>query len=249
MADALQSAYADAPFVRLTGATLPEIKHVAHTNFCDIGWKVDEQGSRAVLVAVLDNLVKGAAGLGGAEPEHHARHRRAHGPAVMARAMRIVLKLGGELLERPEDVARVAKAIATSVARRAALVVVHGGGKEIDAALAVGGHPEAAGGRPARHRRGDARRGRVGAGGGDQYAAGRRGPARGREAGGADRRGRDGGDRQTGRAGQDGRGRRRRSRPGRRAGRRTAGRSCCRICCRADTCRSSPASARRAMAG
>ena len=62
VAGALQAAYADAPFVRLTGATLPEIKHVAHTNFCDIGWKVDEQGSRAVLVAVLDNLVKGAAG-------------------------------------------------------------------------------------------------------------------------------------------------------------------------------------------
>jgi N-acetyl-gamma-glutamyl-phosphate reductase len=60
--EALTSAYADAPFVRLTGSTLPEIKHVAHTNFCDIGWKVDEAGSRAVLVAVLDNLVKGAAG-------------------------------------------------------------------------------------------------------------------------------------------------------------------------------------------
>ena len=62
ISSALQSAYADAPFVRLTGTTLPEIKHVAHTNFCDIGWKVDEQGARAVLVAVLDNLVKGAAG-------------------------------------------------------------------------------------------------------------------------------------------------------------------------------------------
>jgi len=58
----LQQAYADAPFVRLTGSTLPEIKHVAHTNFCDIGWKVDQEGARIVLVAVLDNLVKGAAG-------------------------------------------------------------------------------------------------------------------------------------------------------------------------------------------
>ena len=62
VAEALQRAHADAPFVRLTGAELPEIKHVAHTNFCDIGWKVDEVGARAVLVAVLDNLVKGAAG-------------------------------------------------------------------------------------------------------------------------------------------------------------------------------------------
>jgi N-acetyl-gamma-glutamyl-phosphate reductase len=58
----LTSAYATAPFVRLTGDALPEIRHVAHTNFCDIGWKVDEAGDRLVLVAVLDNLVKGAAG-------------------------------------------------------------------------------------------------------------------------------------------------------------------------------------------
>jgi N-acetyl-gamma-glutamyl-phosphate reductase len=60
----MQRAYAHAPFVRLTGGTLPEIKHVAHTNFCDIGWKVDEASGRAVFVSVIDNLVKGAAGQG-----------------------------------------------------------------------------------------------------------------------------------------------------------------------------------------
>jgi N-acetyl-gamma-glutamyl-phosphate reductase len=60
--DVLTAAYAEAPFVRLTGKQLPEIKHVAHTNFCDIGWAVDHQGARLVLVAVIDNLVKGAAG-------------------------------------------------------------------------------------------------------------------------------------------------------------------------------------------
>jgi N-acetyl-gamma-glutamyl-phosphate reductase len=62
VAEVLGRAYADAPFVRLTAGTLPEIKHVAHTNFCDIGWKVDEPTSRLVMVACLDNLVKGAAG-------------------------------------------------------------------------------------------------------------------------------------------------------------------------------------------
>jgi N-acetyl-gamma-glutamyl-phosphate reductase len=62
VAGALTDAYRDAPFVRLTGSALPEIKHVAHTNFCDIGWKVDEPSGRLVLIAVLDNLVKGAAG-------------------------------------------------------------------------------------------------------------------------------------------------------------------------------------------
>jgi N-acetyl-gamma-glutamyl-phosphate reductase len=60
--EALTTAYADAPFVRLTGSALPEIKHVAHTNFCDIGWKVDADRGRLVLVSVIDNLIKGAAG-------------------------------------------------------------------------------------------------------------------------------------------------------------------------------------------
>ena len=60
--EALQRAYASAPFVRLTGSELPEIKHVAYSNFCDIGWRVDEAGGRLVIVSVIDNLIKGAAG-------------------------------------------------------------------------------------------------------------------------------------------------------------------------------------------
>jgi N-acetyl-gamma-glutamyl-phosphate reductase len=59
---ALTSAYRESPFVRLTGSDLPEIKHVAHTNFCDIGWRVDRPGGQLVMVSCLDNLVKGAAG-------------------------------------------------------------------------------------------------------------------------------------------------------------------------------------------
>jgi N-acetyl-gamma-glutamyl-phosphate reductase len=61
---ALESAYANAPFVRLRGDALPEIKHVAYTNFCDIGWRVDEATGRIVLVSCLDNLLKGAASQG-----------------------------------------------------------------------------------------------------------------------------------------------------------------------------------------
>jgi N-acetyl-gamma-glutamyl-phosphate reductase len=56
-----ERAYGGATFVRLVGPMLPEIKHVAHTNFCDIGWRVDASG-RAVLVSVIDNLLKGASG-------------------------------------------------------------------------------------------------------------------------------------------------------------------------------------------
>ncbi len=62
VADALTAAYASEPFVRLTGDALPEIKHVAWTNFCDIGWRLDPASRRLVIVACLDNLVKGAAG-------------------------------------------------------------------------------------------------------------------------------------------------------------------------------------------
>ena len=62
VADALESAYGHEPFVRLTGDALPEIKHVTHTNFCDIGWRLDPVSRRLVIVSCLDNLVKGAAG-------------------------------------------------------------------------------------------------------------------------------------------------------------------------------------------
>ena len=58
----LHAAYATAPFVRLRGDMLPEIKHVAYTNFCDIGWRVDEPSGRLLIVSCLDNLTKGAAG-------------------------------------------------------------------------------------------------------------------------------------------------------------------------------------------
>jgi acetylglutamate kinase len=56
----------------------------------------------------------------------------------VTRRVRLVLKLGGELLERPQDVVRMARAIAR-LSTRASLVVVHGGGREIDAALGAAG--------------------------------------------------------------------------------------------------------------
>jgi N-acetyl-gamma-glutamyl-phosphate reductase len=58
----LDAAYSGSPFVRLTGSDLPEIKHVVHTNFCDIGWRISPDGRQLVMVACIDNLVKGAAG-------------------------------------------------------------------------------------------------------------------------------------------------------------------------------------------
>jgi len=42
--------------------SLPELQHVAHTNFCDIGFALDASGRRLIVVSCLDNLGKGAAG-------------------------------------------------------------------------------------------------------------------------------------------------------------------------------------------
>ena len=55
--------YAGRPMVRIWPAgTLPELQHVAHSNFCDIGFALDRSGQRLILVSCLDNLGKGAAG-------------------------------------------------------------------------------------------------------------------------------------------------------------------------------------------
>ncbi|HET7617881.1 MAG TPA: N-acetyl-gamma-glutamyl-phosphate reductase [Vicinamibacterales bacterium] len=62
IARTLSAAYDAAPFVRLGGDTLPEIRDVAHTNFCDIGWRFDPPSRRVVIISCLDNLLKGAAG-------------------------------------------------------------------------------------------------------------------------------------------------------------------------------------------
>lgn len=55
--------YKDEYFVRVKDAgKLPETKHVAGSNFVDIGVVVDERLNRAVIVSAIDNIFKGAAG-------------------------------------------------------------------------------------------------------------------------------------------------------------------------------------------
>jgi acetylglutamate kinase len=53
----------------------------------------------------------------------------------------VILKLGGELLEDPARLKAISKVIKRAAARRP-LIVVHGGGREIDAALAQVGIPK-----------------------------------------------------------------------------------------------------------
>ncbi len=62
-----RSAYRAEPFVRLvkerTGVfRYPEPKLLAGSNFCDVGFEVEPHSRRVVVMAALDNLMKGAAG-------------------------------------------------------------------------------------------------------------------------------------------------------------------------------------------
>jgi N-acetyl-gamma-glutamyl-phosphate reductase len=57
------SFYSDCPFIRIChGNGLPNVLHVRGTNYCDMGFKLDERNNRLILVSAIDNLVKGAAG-------------------------------------------------------------------------------------------------------------------------------------------------------------------------------------------
>ncbi len=54
--------YAGRPMVRVFPTPeLPQIQYVERTNFCDVGFSLAEDGKRAIVVACLDNLLKGAA--------------------------------------------------------------------------------------------------------------------------------------------------------------------------------------------
>lgn len=55
--------YQEAPFVRIfTPPTLPELRFVQFTNYCDIGLVIDERVGRIKIISAIDNLTKGASG-------------------------------------------------------------------------------------------------------------------------------------------------------------------------------------------
>ncbi len=64
---AFRETYRDEPFIRIVKDAkgihrLPQPKHLAGTNFCDVGFEVDPSGECVVTVSAMDNLMKGAAG-------------------------------------------------------------------------------------------------------------------------------------------------------------------------------------------
>jgi len=63
-----RSFYRDEPFIRLVKdrkgvCKLPDPKAVVGSNFCDVGFELDEHAGRLVALSAIDNLMKGAAGI------------------------------------------------------------------------------------------------------------------------------------------------------------------------------------------
>jgi N-acetyl-gamma-glutamyl-phosphate reductase len=59
----LRNFYSGKHWVRIFAAPkLPQLQFSLHTNYCDLGFCLAEDGRRLVLVSCLDNLMKGAAG-------------------------------------------------------------------------------------------------------------------------------------------------------------------------------------------
>lgn len=60
---AFESCYGEEPFTRFRGeGVFPSLRDVQHTNFCDIGVKIDPRTGRVIVISVIDNLIKGASG-------------------------------------------------------------------------------------------------------------------------------------------------------------------------------------------
>ena len=104
---------------------------------------------RAVVVSAIDNLVKGAAG------QAIQNMNLAFGLARDGRtAVKLVIKLGGTLLDSAESRSRIARELAAVHASHT-LVVVHGGGKQMTRYLEERGIQERVRERPARHHGGN----------------------------------------------------------------------------------------------
>jgi len=65
---AYRTAYGDEPFIRIrarkTGGpgSLPDVKYVRGSNFCDVGFFLDEARGTIGVLSALDNLIKGDVG-------------------------------------------------------------------------------------------------------------------------------------------------------------------------------------------
>jgi N-acetyl-gamma-glutamyl-phosphate reductase len=58
-----RASYSQRPFIRVRPEKkTPDTLHVRGTNYCDIGFALDDHNNRLILMSAIDNLVKGASG-------------------------------------------------------------------------------------------------------------------------------------------------------------------------------------------
>lgn len=58
-----QDFYCGQPFIRLLPEGIyPRVKNVVGTNYCEIGWQIDQRTQKLIVLSVIDNLIKGASG-------------------------------------------------------------------------------------------------------------------------------------------------------------------------------------------
>ena len=124
------SHYQAEKFVRLyQPGSLPDLAAVNRTNFCDIGFKFDPATGRAVIVSAIDNLVKGAAGQAIQNMNLILGCEETAG--LFEDLLKVLIKLGGTLLDAAESRHRLAAEISAAVHQGLQAVVVHGGGKQM----------------------------------------------------------------------------------------------------------------------
>jgi len=61
LSDIYRNFYRDKPFIRLIKG-IPQLSSVRGSNFCDIGFEIEKDSDRIVIISAIDNLVKGASG-------------------------------------------------------------------------------------------------------------------------------------------------------------------------------------------
>ncbi len=149
-----RKAYAGEPFMRIVKESsgvyrYPEPKILSGTNYCDVGFELDERSGRVVVLAALDNLMKGAAGqavqsfnirfgftrdnrAGVRGPAPDLKHRDTH-PTGAKRVL--VIKIGGS---KGVDMDRF---LADVPNVHEPMVLVHGANAELNQVSEQLGHP------------------------------------------------------------------------------------------------------------
>ena len=128
--------YGDERFVRLIRDKkglykFPDPKFVVGSNFCDIGFDLDEDNNRLIALSASDNLMKGAAGsaiqnmnvMCGFDEMRWVKIYPTYSGLEM-----ITIKIGGSVVDdlHPSTILDIKKIVESE-----GVILVHGGGKEV----------------------------------------------------------------------------------------------------------------------